>query len=298
MNIFGFLERFGLYVGRIRTLETRLRRNLQQEFRSSLDQLVGKELNELRENLRQKEAEVRRLTISVSQLDKYKEAKDVIANLRIELENSMELVRDDVVNASRPYLRIAPERVVETVGLMAKAKKKVLYFAAFFKTFYSIDDILASSKQWEVPPGLQLLEGISSGCKGKLNLETARAFSLYVEKELRDVAQPDKLSAYNVLVSTARQGKFDQAVALYDKDAVHQDYVRNLTETERELIRIKTESFGGSWSAMLETAEQPGRSTRILSKKVDIKLTAPLIRKLMDYESQHSVVLTYSEKAF
>ncbi len=299
------MELFGFYIGNKDKLVKQVKDRLENELSQTLEQLVGKEKHDLKNQLATREAELTSLEKELSDTkydfarnkERFDTLKGSIEILKNQGDKLKERVAVELIEATENYLKTNTELVLRALQPM-RDQKNMPYVRAFFKKLYDIDELVSAAKGDKQHYGLKLLAAIETGCSGKIDVAKARALSWYAENELKNVGKEHRESAFDFLVETAANGKFDKALSEYNKSAVHRDYVLNLTTTEREIIRIRNSAFRGSWEAMLKTAQAPGRDTRTITLQDDPVQTAPLIRKLMDYEQQNKVILEYSGKDF
>ncbi len=289
---------FGMYLGRADKIEKAIRDRMNIDIQSTIDRIVGNEVADLRGELERLRAEKTRLEgqleLQTGEKEKYSEkyklTKALVGELNGKVEFAQERVVAEAFNFSRKYAERDPKLILDIVSKMADERKLLPYLRSFFNSHYGIDQTLMHPSD---PPGLQLIRTITASVK-KVDLERIRAYSTFIEGELKraeDSATHKKLFDY--FISEASRGKFDKALELYRKKRVHHDYVLNLTETERDLIRLRDQRYRGSWADMLKIAEGSERDTKLIRMKDDPAFSVNFIKKLAEYEVANNVKLSY-----
>ncbi|MEM3154978.1 MAG: hypothetical protein QW165_05465 [Candidatus Woesearchaeota archaeon] len=298
------MELWGFHIGRKKKLADKIREKLEKDISETLEKLVGSEIKRLREtaDLTAKQRDEAQAALASRNIDletlksRFEALRNITEAQKYQIETESERLRVELFDYIEEYLRANPSKVLLVVRAMRD--RNLLYAKEFFRTCIGIDRTISDVPSAEVPYGLQMLEAYEEGCRSNYQIDIARAVTWYTHSELKGIQKDHRLSAFEHIIDTTKRGDFKKATEEYTRQQIHRDYVLTLTKTERDLIRIRDERFAGSWTSMLKTAEQTGKNTREITLQEETSLTAPLIRKLMDYEQKNNVVLEYSGKDF
>jgi len=299
------MEIFGFYIGKKKDLEAQCRQKaeieLSQRVNLTIEELVGKEITKLKEDLRIKKAELARLQkldeIHRKAIDdsknKHESLKNRIQDLEEGLYRANEKVCSHVIEITEPYVKKDASMIINLLRNM-EGNYSVHFMKSFFKTLYDIDSVISQSQPWE-PYGLKLIYSINEGV-GQIDIRIIRAFTLFSADRLRGFK--GKLNLFAKLEEMAKKKDFSAALRYYDQNWKHKDYVLNLTKAERDLIIMKQKNFSDSWENLLPVVGDDRGDTTSLSVYSEPAFSRRYVKKLMDYESKNGIILRVDEKDF